>query len=1004
MTDQSLDITVSNPTVVVTPAQNSAVTINANDATVVVAESANQLTLSPTAIQTVEVYDPTQGLKFTTNPNNPFLSTATCNATVGNVVSIAGFCAITLRWITTGDSAHVNIYRATSTNFAHAERIGDSDEEAHTDTVEPGVAYTYWFEPVDYNGTTGPLSLPHSVTSGNNATGFVEALGDLTATHLSPELTNLLNQIIGDSAAEQAALRDGAISEQVIYINTQYGQLLQFVNQYKAEMNTADSSSLAQLETQSTFFATQTSALAQLLSTLSASVVTDIAAANAAITQEQTTRANEIEAVALTVTTLDSTFSTDLSATDARISSEAGTRANAVEAVASEVTQLETNFQTDLTSTRSLVTQEASTRSAENLALAQTVTQLTADLSTTENSVNASLSNQDSTLATLNSAVASTQQSLQANYDTLSAGITSEAQARASATSALSGTITSHTTQLGNMSTTVSETAQSVDGIEGEYGVKIDANGRVIGFGLINGPGVAAFDIVADNFSIANPDSPAIKDFYYDSVANTLKFRGQLILSNGTGGTYTVSDVSDIQAQDGTDGVDGYTPVHGTDYFDGVPGLAGSDGDSAYQSWVDEGNPGTTVDFLNALVGQDGENGSDGLPGTPGTDGITYYTWIKYADSADGTTGFSNVPTGKDYIGFAFNQTTSTESTNPVEYTWSLIRGTAGIDGTNGIDGINGVDGADGTPSYFHIAYGTSSAGANFSQSPTGKTYVGTYVDFTQTDSTDPTDYTWSLFVGVDGTNGLNGSDGIAGTNGADGATSYFHIAYGTSTSGSNFSQSPTGKTYVGTYVDTTQADSTNPAHYTWTKYVGEDGSNGTNGSDGSDGNNGSNGTDGSNGSNGTNGSDGSNGNNGSNGSNGTSGAGFYRYGTSNGAWPSTSTANSYLATAAGRSVVQDDVLTIYKTTNPTVGSTRRYTGSAWVTAALLIDGDMIATGTIMGDRIVANSLTVDTANITGDLAANRITTGSGASRIEIGNTAIKVYNNGALRVKIGLL
>ncbi len=713
MTDQSLDITVSNPTVVVTPAQDNAVTIIANDATVVVSQSSNTITLSPADTRTVNIYDPSIGLQYGINPNNPFVSTATCNATVANIISVAGFCTITLRWVTTGVNAYVNIYRAMSTNFAHAAKIGDSDEEAHTDAVEPGVTYTYWFEPVDYNGTTGTLSPPHSTTSGNNVAGFVEALGALTASHLSPTLTALLNQIIGDSADAQAALRDGAMSSQTIYIDSQYGQLLQFVNQYKAEMDTADSYSLAQLETQSTFFTTQTNALAQQLSTLTASVDTDIAAANATITQEQTTRASEIEAVTALVTALDSALTTDISDANALISSEAGTRANAVSAVAGQVTQLQTDFQTDLTTTRGLVTQETSTRSSETSALAQTVSQLSAALTTTENSVNASLSEQDLTLVTLDSALASTQQTLQANYGTLSAGITSEAQARASATSALSGTITSHTTQLGTLSTTVTETAQSVDGIEGEYGVKIDANGRVAGFGLINGSGVSDFDIVADNFSIANPDSPTVKDLYYDSAANTLKFRGQLILSNGSNSTYTVSDLSDIQAQDG-------------------------------------------------------------------------------------------------------------------------------IDGTNGSDGNNG-------------------------------------------------------------TNGTNGS-------------------------------------------------------------------------------------------------------NGSNGSNGTSGAGFYRYGTSNGAWPSTATANSYLASAAGRSVVQDDVLTIYKTTDPTVSSTRRYTGSAWITAALLIDGDMIATGTISGDRIVASSLTVDTAQITGDLEANRISTGTGSSRIEISNTNIKVYNNGTLRVNIGLL
>lgn len=995
MTDQSLDITVSNPTVVVTPAQDNAVTISANDATVVVSESSNSITLSPADTRTVDIYDPSMGLQYGINPNNPFVSTATCSATVANVISVAGFCTITLRWTTTGDSAYVNIYRAMSTNFAHAARVGDSDEEAHTDSVEPGVTYTYWFEPVGYNGTAGPISDPHSVTSGANATQFLQALGSIP---INTELLALLNQMIGDSADEMAARLAGAIDEQVIFVTSEYGELLQFLNTYKAETESDHSYALAQLVEQTTFQTTLTSALAQQLSTLSATFTTDLTAAYAAISEESTTFSTEFEAVATRITELDATFTTDLAATSASVLTEAGARANAVEAVAGQVTQLETDFQTDLTSTQALVTQEASTRSAENLALAQTVSQLSADLTTTENSINASLSNQDTVLVTLDSAVATAQQTLQANYDTLSAGITTEAQARASATSALSGTISTHTTQLGAMSTTVTETAQSVDGIEGEYGVKIDANGRVAGFGLINGPGVSAFDIVADNFSIANPDSPTVKDLYYDSATNTLKFRGQLILSNGANSSYTVSDLSDIQAQDG---VDGYTPVHGTDYFDGVPGLDGSDGDSAYQSWVDEGNTGTTVDFLNVLVGQDGENGSDGLPGTPGTDGITHYTWIKYADSADGTTGFSNVPTGKDYIGFVFNQPTSTESTNPVEYTWSLIKGTAGLDGTNGIDGTNGVDGADGTPSYFHIAYGTSSAGDNFSQSPTGKTYVGTYVDSTQTDSANPTDYIWSLFTGADGINGLNGSDGIAGTNGADGLTSYFHVAYGTSLTGAGFSQSPAGKNFIGTYVDTTLADSSIPSHYTWAAYVGANGTNGNDGSDGSDGNDGNNGTNGTDGSNGTNGSDG---NNGTNGSNGNSGAGFYRYGIATGVWPGTAAANIYVSISAGRPVVKDDVLTIYKTSDVTVSDTRRYTGSTWATAALLIDGDMIATGTIAGNRIVANSLTVNTAQITGDLDADRITTGTGSNRIEINNTSIKVYNSGVLRVKIGLL
>jgi hypothetical protein len=60
----------------------------------------------------------------------------------------------------------------------------------------------------------------------------------------------------------------------------------------------------------------------------------------------------------------------------------------------------------------------------------------------------------------------------------------------------------------------------------------------------------------------------------------------------------------------------------------------------------------------------------------------------------------------------------------------------------------------------------------------------------------------------------------------------------------------------------------------------------------------------------------------------------------------------------------------------------------------------MIADATINVAKIA--NLTVTTAQVTGNLEANRISTGTGNDRIEITNTAIKVYNGGSLRVKIG--
>ena len=70
--------------------------------------------------------------------------------------------------------------------------------------------------------------------------------------------------------------------------------------------------------------------------------------------------------------------------------------------------------------------------------------------------------------------------------------------------------------------------------------------------------------------------------------------------------------------------------------------------------------------------------GDQGIAGKPGADGITYYTWIKYSNNADGSNMTDN-PDSK-YIGIAYNKLEKTESTNPKDYSWTLIKGEDGKD------------------------------------------------------------------------------------------------------------------------------------------------------------------------------------------------------------------------------------------------------------------------------------------------------------------------------------
>ena len=336
---------------------------------------------------------------------------------------------------------------------------------------------------------------------------------------------------------------------------------------------------------------------------------------------------------------------------------------------------------------------------------------------------------------------------------------------------------------------------------------------------------------------------------------------------------------------------------------------------------------------LDVLFVKDGQQGEDGK---------VLYTWIKYAKDANGT-GMTDDPNGAVYIGISYNNESSTESNDPTQYAWTKIqgadgkkgedaytiflenenisfatdknrnplseqaytsgitimkgakpvtdftigdiaktqgiavaktntaitisvvngnplpndsgeieipitvagtvfkkiltwtcakkgdqgekgeRGLQGIQGPQGIQGVAGKDGTNGKTTYFHIKYSSvANPTSSFQLTETPSTYIGTYVDFAETDSTDPKKYTWSQFIG---SQGPKGEQGIAGV-GVDGKTSYLHIAYANSADGkTGFSVSDsTNKSYIGQYTDFTPNDSTDYTKYSWSLIRGKDG------------------------------------------------------------------------------------------------------------------------------------------------------------------------------------
>lgn len=157
-----------------------------------------------------------------------------------------------------------------------------------------------------------------------------------------------------------------------------------------------------------------------------------------------------------------------------------------------------------------------------------------------------------------------------------------------------------------------------------------------------------------------------------------------------------------------------------------------------------------------------GKDGEDGIPGKNG------YVHFAYAMSADGKEGFSKSEfTGAIYIG-VYSDNTQADSENYKDYTWSKIKG------DDGKTPVKGVDYFDGTSSYLWIRYSANSDGSGMTTTPSADTkYIGTATTTTNTAPTTISNYKWSKYVGENGTPGKNGYVHIAYADSSDGKTGF---------------------------------------------------------------------------------------------------------------------------------------------------------------------------------------------------------------------------------------
>ena len=238
------------------------------------------------------------------------------------------------------------------------------------------------------------------------------------------------------------------------------------------------------------------------------------------------------------------------------------------------------------------------------------------------------------------------------------------------------------------------------------------------------------------------------------------------------------------------------------------------------------------------------KDGEQGEPGEPGESGKTLYTWIKYSQNADGS-NMTDDPDGAIYVGFAYNKESVNESTNPLDYNWTKIKGE---------DGKQGEDAYTIILSNENISFAT-----NQSNIPLSNQSIDCEVTIMKGSSI-VTDFTIGIIESVSGINisvlgktitlsvasstaieNDSGSivipitvDGYtfnkiisysiskAGIDGEDGKTLYTWIRYADSPT-SGISSSPDGKKYMGVaYNKTTSEPSDTYSDYKWSLIEGD--------------------------------------------------------------------------------------------------------------------------------------------------------------------------------------
>lgn len=498
----------------------------------------------------------------TTSPSLPISLTVT-----------PGFFEITLTWNLDPnyyDRHSVEIWAdgVTGTgDYTQMELIGTTTDNHFTHTnLTPGGIWCYWIRIIDSSGNAGAF-YPWDDINGHAGVGicatvredvdeFIDIIvTDIDQSQLDQDLSSTIDLIdtqgaLWDRVNELFRLFDD-ISQANLFnalsidnLQTYYAQYWpEFFDDSIAQNNTIYDQQIIEINDDLVQQAAS-------LTILGARVDDNVAA----ISNESVVRATEDEALAYTIDTV----SARVDENEAAIIEEQFARATADEAFASQITALTA----EVDQNQALIVQEQVVRATEDEALATSITTLAVRVDGNE----AAIINEQIVRANGDSVLASQIDTLGVRIDGAEAAIQQEQTARIEGDETIATLITTVQTVVDGNYAVIQEHAESINGIQAEWSLKIDVNGHVGGMGLINDGTTVDFAIRADRFWITDAtteEKPFIvqdgKVIIRDAVIGTATI-GTLHLINGsvtesisTTGTgtsvtlnYQVGDASEI--------------------------------------------------------------------------------------------------------------------------------------------------------------------------------------------------------------------------------------------------------------------------------------------------------------------------------------------------------------------------------------------------------------------------------------------------------------------------